>query len=93
VEVEVLLAYAIILILKKTARMNRSCTIFCLGKALAGILRVYFYMLKAPLNLKHMQITSCCHSVILFILKVQGSLPNFQNFFQFSKEENSAHRA
>lgn len=68
--------------------MNCSCAIFCPGKALAGTMHVYFYMLKAPINLKQMQITLTCHSVILFILKVQKSLPNLQNFSQFSEEEN-----
>lgn len=71
--------------------MNCPCTIFCLGKALAGTLCVYFYMLKPPVNLRVMQITLTCHSVILFILKVQKSLPNFQNFSQFSEEENLEH--
>lgn len=47
---------------------------------------------EAPINLKQMQITSTCHSVILFILKVQVSLPNFQNFSQFSEEKNFEHR-
>lgn len=69
--------------------MNCSCAIFFLGKALAGTLHVYFNMLKAPINLKHMQITSTCHSVILFILKVQQRLLHFQNSSQFSEEENS----
>lgn len=71
--------------------MNCCCAIFCLGKALAGTKHVYFYMSKAPINLKQMQITLTCHSVILFILKVQKSLPNFQNFSQFSEEENLEH--
>lgn len=69
--------------------MNCSCAIFCLGKALAGTLNVYFNMLKAPINLKQMQITSTCHCAILFILKVQKRLLNFQNSSQFSEEENS----
>ena len=63
--------------------MNCSCAVFCLGKALAGTMRVYFYMLKTHVNLKQMQITLTCRSVILFILKVQKSLPNLQNFSQF----------
>lgn len=38
--------------LKLCIHMNCSCAIFCLGKALAGSRRVYFYMPKAPTNLK-----------------------------------------
>ena len=63
--------------------MNCSCTIFCLGKALAGTIHVYFYVLKTHVNLQQMQITLTRRSVILFILKVQKSLPNLQNFSQF----------
>lgn len=81
----------ILIFLKLYTCMNYSCTIFCLGKALAGTMHVYSYMLKAPINLKQMQITLTCHCVILFILKVQKSLPNLQNFSQFSEEENSEH--
>ena len=71
--------------------MNCSGTMFCFGKAMAGSRYVYFCMLKAPINLKHMQITSTCHSVILFILKVQERLPNFPNFSQSSEEESLEH--
>lgn len=73
--------------LKRYTPINCSCAIFCLGKALAGSMHVYFYVLKAPINLKQMQITLTCHWAILFILKVQ----NFQNFAQFSEEENLEH--
>lgn len=71
--------------------MNYFHAIFRLGKALAGSIHVYLYMLKAPINLKQMQITLTCHSVILFILKVQKNFPNVQNFSQFSEEENLEH--